>query len=82
MVTCYTLYKISTYGRILDVPPDGVIPTYADLCAGYQLVITRHLCHRVQRAMAFANTNQLIPEDKQTLVSTIKLLRFKILLQH
>lgn len=52
----------------LDVPPDGVVPSYADLCAGYLLVITKHLCHRVQRAMEFARLKQLIPPEKQVLV--------------
>lgn len=54
--------------NFLDVPPDGVVPTYADLCAGYLLVITRHLCHRVQRAMEFARLKQLIPPERQVLV--------------
>lgn len=59
------LTKIS---YVIEVPPDGVIPTYADLCAGYLLVITRHLCHRIQRAMEFASLKQLIPEGNKTLV--------------
>jgi len=52
----------------VDVPADGIMPGVHDLCASYLLVITRHLCHRVERAMMFVEQSQLIPPDKQTLV--------------
>ncbi|CAG9768547.1 unnamed protein product [Ceutorhynchus assimilis] len=51
-----------------DLAPDEVIPDVNNLCAGFLLVITRHLCHRLQRAIEYAARKQLIPTDKQTLV--------------
>ncbi|XP_018321943.1 probable tRNA N6-adenosine threonylcarbamoyltransferase, mitochondrial [Agrilus planipennis] len=51
-----------------NLPPDGIIPDLYNLCAGFQLVITRHLCHRVQRAMEFAEMKGLLPRDNKTLV--------------
>jgi N6-L-threonylcarbamoyladenine synthase len=51
-----------------NIPPDGLIPNIDNLCASFQLVLTRHLCHRVQRGMTYANRQELIPKDKQTLV--------------
>lgn len=53
----------------IDVPPDGIIPNFENLCAGFQLNITRHLCHRVERGMSYAALKSLIPEDRKTLVS-------------
>lgn len=52
----------------LGVPPDGLIPDVFNLCAGFQLVVTRHLCQRVQRAMLYVSRKNIIPEDRQTLV--------------
>jgi N6-L-threonylcarbamoyladenine synthase len=54
--------------HFIDIPPDGLIPNIDNLCASFQLVLTRHLCHRVQRGMTYANRQELIPKDKQTLV--------------
>ncbi|XP_018574703.1 probable tRNA N6-adenosine threonylcarbamoyltransferase, mitochondrial [Anoplophora glabripennis] len=51
-----------------NVPPDGVIPGVSNLCAGLQLVMTRHLCHRVQRGMEYVARKGIIPPNKQTLV--------------
>ncbi|CAG9863910.1 unnamed protein product [Phyllotreta striolata] len=51
-----------------DVPADRVIPGVYNLCAGFQIVVTRHICHRVQRAMEYAARKNLVPPDKQTLV--------------
>uniref|UniRef100_A0A6P7GM43 N(6)-L-threonylcarbamoyladenine synthase n=1 Tax=Diabrotica virgifera virgifera TaxID=50390 RepID=A0A6P7GM43_DIAVI len=51
-----------------EVPADGIIPGVENLCASFQLVVTRHICHRVQRAMEYVSRKQLIPPDKQTLV--------------
>ncbi|KAJ8980046.1 hypothetical protein NQ317_012886 [Molorchus minor] len=51
-----------------EVPADSVIPDVNNLCAGFQLVITRHLCHRLQRAMEYICSENLIPHDKQTLI--------------
>ncbi|CAG9838681.1 unnamed protein product [Diabrotica balteata] len=51
-----------------EVPADGIIPGVDNLCASFQLVVTRHICHRVQRAMEYVFMKKLIPPDKQTLV--------------
>ncbi|KAJ8958869.1 hypothetical protein NQ318_019636 [Aromia moschata] len=56
------------YYIIYNVPPDGVIPCVNDLCAGLQLVMTRHICHRIQRGMEYVSQKKIIPPDKQTLV--------------
>ena len=47
---------------------DKVIPNVYNLCASYQLAITRHLCQRTQRAMEFIIRHQLLPENNRTLV--------------
>ncbi|VEN56740.1 unnamed protein product [Callosobruchus maculatus] len=54
--------------RQKGVPADGVIPGINNLCAGFQLAITRHLCHRLQRGMEYIERKNLIPDDKKTLV--------------
>ncbi|GLV41623.1 Threonyl-carbamoyl synthesis 4 [Carabus blaptoides fortunei] len=54
--------------KLHTVIADGVIPDVYNLCAGFQLAITRHLCHRTQRAMEYINLNNLIPAEKRTLV--------------
>lgn len=54
--------------KVKDLPPDAVIPGVNNLCAGFLLVVTRHLCHRLQRGMEYVARRKLIPLDKQTLV--------------
>lgn len=54
--------------KVKHLGPDEVIPDINNLCAGFLLVVTRHLCHRVQRGMEYASRKGLIPLDKQTLV--------------
>ncbi|KAG5891072.1 hypothetical protein JTB14_005708 [Gonioctena quinquepunctata] len=50
-----------------NITADGIIPGVYNLCAGFQIVVTRHICHRVQRAMEYAEKKGLIPADKKTL---------------
>ncbi|XP_046613400.1 probable tRNA N6-adenosine threonylcarbamoyltransferase, mitochondrial [Neodiprion virginianus] len=47
---------------------DELVPDIYNLCAGFQLAMTRHLCHRTQRAMEFIELKNLIPEKNRTLV--------------
>ncbi|KAF6204361.1 hypothetical protein GE061_002702 [Apolygus lucorum] len=47
---------------------DEVLPNVSDLCASMQLAITKHLCRRVGRAMEFVNRNNLLPDDRRSLV--------------
>ncbi|XP_066143306.1 tRNA N6-adenosine threonylcarbamoyltransferase, mitochondrial isoform X2 [Euwallacea fornicatus] len=47
---------------------DEVIPDINNLCAALLLVVTRHLCHRIQRAMEYVALKHLIPPDNQVLV--------------
>lgn len=54
--------------RLHDVTGDEIIPDVYNLCAGFQLAMTRHLCHRTQRAMEFVEDRNLIPEEKRVLV--------------
>lgn len=39
----------------LGLGPDVVIPDYSDFCAGFLRGISRHICHRTQRAIEFCN---------------------------
>lgn len=48
--------------------PDEVIPDIYNLCAGFQLTLTKHLCHRVQRAMEYVEIKGMIPENRRTLI--------------
>ncbi|KAF5297707.1 hypothetical protein FQA39_LY12038 [Lamprigera yunnana] len=54
--------------RKFDLPPDGTIPGLYNLCAALQLVVTRHLCHRVQRGIRYLEMKELIPTNRQALV--------------
>lgn len=54
-----------------DVPADGIIPGMHNLCASFLFVVTRHLCQRVQRGMEYVRRKEIIPPDKQVLVSRI-----------
>ncbi|XP_012261200.2 tRNA N6-adenosine threonylcarbamoyltransferase, mitochondrial [Athalia rosae] len=54
--------------RLHEIEGDQLIPDLYDFCAGVQLVLTRHLCHRTQRAMEFIDRKNLIPEGNRTLV--------------
>uniref|UniRef100_A0A0A9Z2B8 N(6)-L-threonylcarbamoyladenine synthase n=1 Tax=Lygus hesperus TaxID=30085 RepID=A0A0A9Z2B8_LYGHE len=47
---------------------DEVLPNVNDLCASVQLAITKHLCRRVGRAMEFVDRNNLLPNDRKSLV--------------
>ncbi|KYM82161.1 putative O-sialoglycoprotein endopeptidase 2 [Atta colombica] len=44
------------------------IPDVYNFCAAIQLVFTRHICLRTQRAMEFINNMNLIPQEQRTLV--------------
>lgn len=68
-----------------NIVADMVIPSVYNLCAGFQLAVTTHICHRIQRAMEFIDNMSLIPEDKKTLVRSKifkKLLHFKRFIQY
>lgn len=60
--------------RAHNVTGDEIIPDVYNLCAGFQLAMTRHLCHRTQRAMEFVDVKNLIPEENRTLVRKILLI--------
>ncbi|XP_074109268.1 threonyl-carbamoyl synthesis 4 isoform X1 [Cotesia typhae] len=47
---------------------DGVIPDIENLCAGFQLVITKQIVMKTKRAMRFLDQKKFIPDDKRTLV--------------
>lgn len=50
------------------VDGSAVIPDVYDLCAAVQTVVTKHICHKTQRAMEFISSLDLFPKEKQTLV--------------
>ncbi|XP_043282866.1 probable tRNA N6-adenosine threonylcarbamoyltransferase, mitochondrial isoform X2 [Venturia canescens] len=47
---------------------DGIIPDLNNLCAGFQIAVARHVCHRTKRAMIFCQTKELLPQENPTLV--------------
>lgn len=64
---CYNLKNVKF--NVLGLPPDAILPDLCNLCAGFQLIITRHLCQRVQRGIHYATLKNLIPSNRQTLVT-------------
>ncbi|XP_046389695.1 probable tRNA N6-adenosine threonylcarbamoyltransferase, mitochondrial [Ischnura elegans] len=48
-----------------EVEPDQMVPQMEDLCASFQLAITKHLCHRLQRAMEYITLKKYMPPDKE-----------------
>lgn len=49
-----------------DLATDEVIPCYGDYCAALLRAVTRHICHRTQRAMEFCETEEdLFPNDSE-----------------
>lgn len=57
--------KIKESENVYKIKASGVIPNYADICASFQYMVTRHICHRVQRALLFLEMENLIPDLKQ-----------------
>jgi hypothetical protein len=53
---------------IQGVEGDEVIPDLFNLCASFQMAITRHLCQRLQRGMEFVSLQHLLPPSNRTLV--------------
>lgn len=51
-----------------NITADKIIPDVYNICAGFQLAITKHLCHKTQRAIEFLDYINFIPENKRTLV--------------
>ncbi|OXU29582.1 hypothetical protein TSAR_009066 [Trichomalopsis sarcophagae] len=51
-----------------NIKLDAIIPDVNNLCAGFLMAMTRHLCHRAQRAMEFVLKKELFPEDNRTFV--------------
>lgn len=46
-----------------NVATDEVIPEYENFCAGLLKGITRHICHRTQRAIEFSEAMELFDKD-------------------
>jgi len=53
---------------IPGVEGDEVIPDLFNLCASFQMAITRHLCQRLQRGIEFVALQHLLPPSNRTLV--------------
>ncbi|XP_058460617.1 probable tRNA N6-adenosine threonylcarbamoyltransferase, mitochondrial [Malaya genurostris] len=47
--------------RVLDLPPDVVIPDYEDFCAGLMNATVRHIAHRTKRAIRFCEGEAFWP---------------------
>ncbi|PSN33976.1 putative tRNA N6-adenosine threonylcarbamoyltransferase [Blattella germanica] len=59
---------IITQEEIHGVEGDELIPDVFNLCADFQMAITRHICQRLQRGMEFIALRNLLPEESKTLV--------------
>lgn len=55
-----------------EIATDEVIPCYPDYCASLMRAVTRHICHRTQRAIEFCDTEEAIDffpgDSKKSLV--------------
>ncbi|XP_067121020.1 tRNA N6-adenosine threonylcarbamoyltransferase, mitochondrial-like [Centruroides vittatus] len=51
-----------------NIVADGIIPNVSDLCASVLYILTKQFVRQVQRAIMFCKYNNLIPENRQTLV--------------
>ncbi|XP_014203956.1 probable tRNA N6-adenosine threonylcarbamoyltransferase, mitochondrial [Copidosoma floridanum] len=47
---------------------DEILPSINNICAGFLLTVTKHLCLRTERAMEFLRKQELLPENNKTLV--------------
>uniref|UniRef100_A0A1B0ESJ6 N(6)-L-threonylcarbamoyladenine synthase n=1 Tax=Lutzomyia longipalpis TaxID=7200 RepID=A0A1B0ESJ6_LUTLO len=54
---------ILAHEKEFQVGPGEVIPYFEDFCSGFLRAITRHLCHRTQRAMEFCEREGLVDEN-------------------
>uniref|UniRef100_A0A1B6DRA7 N(6)-L-threonylcarbamoyladenine synthase n=2 Tax=Clastoptera arizonana TaxID=38151 RepID=A0A1B6DRA7_9HEMI len=51
-----------------NVQGGKILPNVYNICASFQLCVTKHICHRVQRAIEFVKLKQLIPKTNQIMV--------------
>lgn len=54
--------RIKESEELHKIRASKVVPNYADICASFQYLVTRHICHRVRRAMLFLDQENLIPD--------------------
>lgn len=59
------LRSIKNEEKRLKLDVDQIIPDYPDFCANFQGGITRHLCHRTQRAIEFCEGQHLFDNVDQ-----------------
>ncbi|CAL1291875.1 unnamed protein product [Larinioides sclopetarius] len=64
----YSMTTIAREEEKHDVPADGVIPTVRDFCASLLHGYAVHLSHRIIRAFAFCEQENLISSNQRTLV--------------
>lgn len=55
--------KIKESEDIHNIKASHVVPNYADICASFQYLVTKHICHRVQRAIEFVEIENLFPNQ-------------------
>lgn len=48
-----------------QLPADQVMPNYPDFCAAFLHAVTRHLCHRTQRAIEYCDRENYFPAGSQ-----------------
>ncbi|XP_014479015.1 PREDICTED: probable tRNA N6-adenosine threonylcarbamoyltransferase, mitochondrial isoform X2 [Dinoponera quadriceps] len=59
---------IANQEKELQIDANKVIPDAYNLCASLQWSMAKQICSRTQRAMAFIDKKNLIPQEKRTLV--------------
>ncbi|XP_037961624.2 tRNA N6-adenosine threonylcarbamoyltransferase, mitochondrial [Plutella xylostella] len=62
------LLQVHRKERDHEIKANNVIPELNDLCAAMLAATSRHLVHRLQRAIEFCHDNNLIPETNKKLV--------------
>jgi N6-L-threonylcarbamoyladenine synthase len=61
---------------ILGVEADELILGVFNLCAGFQMAVTCHLCQHLQHGMEFVAHQKLLPSYNKTLVCRQKIDQF------
>lgn len=49
--------------RLHNVAADEVIPDYEDFCAGFLRIVTKHMCHRTQRAIEYCDIERIFSDN-------------------
>ncbi|XP_024943682.1 probable tRNA N6-adenosine threonylcarbamoyltransferase, mitochondrial isoform X2 [Cephus cinctus] len=62
------IYHLIKEEKRHNIVGDSIIPDIYNLCAAFQMAISRHICNRTQRAMEYIQMKNLLPMENKTLV--------------